>query len=574
MTKTSSTPSEREPLRALLVSDFTVTPLASQLDAAPGEIPIVATAAPFGQVSQVLLDPGHAGWKSSPDIAVVWTRPEAVIEGFAALAGGEEVDLDDLLAGVADFAAMVRNAAARTRAVVVPTWTRPGYDRGLGGRNFSPAGGIAYVLARMNICLSEQLADVANVFVLDAANWIAGVGPKASNPKLWYMGKIAFSPEVLGRAAIDIRAVVDSFLGLSRKLIVLDLDDTLWGGIVGEVGWENLQLGGHDPVGEAFADFHAILRRLKNRGILLAILSKNDEDVALEALANHPNTLLRPDDFVAWRIDWNDKAANMASLLEELNLLDNACVFIDDNPAERARIRESFPDALVPEWPEDKLLYASTLAALPCFDQVRLTDEDRRRTETYQSERKRRQAGENVGSMDEWMERLSLEVRVEPLGPANLPRATQLLNKTNQMNLRTRRMTEDEFRGWGEPENHHVLAFHVGDRFGDYGLTGIAGLVVDGDDAVIEDYLLSCRVMGRRVEQTMLHVLAQTARQAGARRLIAHPAETPRNHPCREFFASDSKMELGDGQYIWDLSQIYPEPGHVKITRQNGTTAK
>ena len=169
-------------------------------------------------------------------------------------------------------------------------------------------------------------------------------------------------------AAADIRAAFVGLRGAAKKLLVLDLDDTLWGGIVGDAGWENLRLGGHDPQGESFADFQRAIKNLKRRGVVLALVSKNEESVALEAIRNHPEMVLKEDDFVGWRINWTDKARNIAELATELNLGLQSVVFIDDNPVERARVREALPEVFVPEWPEDKLLYASAFGQLRCFD--------------------------------------------------------------------------------------------------------------------------------------------------------------------------------------------------------------
>ena len=186
------------------------------------------------------------------------------------------------------------------------------------------------------------------------------------------------------------KAALRAVRGQSRKVVICDLDDTLWGGIVGDAGWENLRLGGHDPVGEAFADFQRELKALTRRGIILAMVSKNTEAVALEAIEKHPEMQLRKDDFAAWRINWDDKAQNIADLMEELNLGLDSAVFLDDNPVERARISEALPEVLVPNLPRDKMLFASTLRKLNCFDSATVSSEDRKRAAFYNAERDRR----------------------------------------------------------------------------------------------------------------------------------------------------------------------------------------
>jgi len=184
------------------------------------------------------------------------------------------------------------------------------------------------------------------------------------------MGKLAFGNEVFKEAVKHVKSSLRGIRGKARKIVILDLDDTLWGGIVGDLGWRDLNLGGHDPVGEAFVDFQKTLKSLLNRGIILGIVSKNEESVALDALQNHPEMVLRPDDFAGWKINWSDKAMNIVELVAELNLGLDAVVFIDDNPVERACVKETLPDVLVPEWPEDRMLYKKALLDLDCFNSL------------------------------------------------------------------------------------------------------------------------------------------------------------------------------------------------------------
>jgi FkbH-like protein len=551
---------------ALIVADFTVQGLAPYLaDAEPPSLK--ALFAPFNQVVPVLLDGALPCWASKPDVAVVWTRPDSAVKSFARVLGHESVAIDDLLREVDEFAQCLRTASTRVSALFVPTWTWPAYDRGLGVLNLKPGIGAAYALMKMNARLAEAVADSPSIHLLDAARWVTLAGRAATSPKLWHLGKIAFGPEVFKHAAADIKAALRAIGGQARKLVVLDLDDTLWGGIVGDVGWEGLNLGGHSPIGESFAAFQRALKKLTQRGIVLGVVSKNTEAIALEAIDQHPEMVLRRSDFVAWRINWQDKAQNIASLVSELNLGLDSVVFIDDNPAERARVREALPQVLVPEWPQDKLLYEQALAELACFDTVTVSAEDRARTRSYVSEREREAVRQSAQSVEEYLAALGLTVDVELLSRSNLPRAAQLLNKTNQLNLRTRRFGEAQYHEWASSGTNRVLVFRVRDRFDDYGLTGLASLSVNGGEADVQDFVLSCRVMGRGVEQTMLHALVEEARSLGVARLVATYVPTPRNGPVKTFFDDASGFARDDDTscYSWDLSRIYAAPSHVEI---------
>jgi HAD superfamily phosphatase (TIGR01681 family) len=236
----------------------------------------------------------------------------------------------------------------------------------------------------------QALQDVPNVYVMNAQRWLEATATRGrSMAKGWYLGKVPFSGETFAEVARDLKAAARALTGHTRKLLVLDLDDTLWGGIVGDIGWENLQLGGHDAVGEAFVDFQHAVKALTARGIVLGIVSKNTERVALDAIDTHPQMVLRRTDFVGWRINWQDKAQNIADLAAELHLGLQSVVFIDDNPVERARVRDALPEVFVPDWPEDKLLYTERFLGLRCFDAPAISREDAERTALYAAERER-----------------------------------------------------------------------------------------------------------------------------------------------------------------------------------------
>jgi FkbH-like protein len=493
----------------------------------------------------------------------VWTRPQS-LDAFSRLLQGEPVSEPELLADVVTFAEHVKQGAGAYRFTFVPTWTLPHFERGLGlldGR----AGGWARAVTAMNLRLMDALAGTPNVFVLNAERWVAGAGRGASPARGWYLGKIAFHADVLEQAAADVHAALTGLTGGARKLVVLDLDDTLWGGVVGDVGWQALRLGGHDGVGEALVDFQRALKRLSKRGVVLAVVSKNEESVALEAIRSHPEMVLREKDFVGWRINWNDKAQNIADLAAELNLGLQSVVFIDDNPVERARVREALPELLVPEWPDDKLLYPSAFAALRCFDTGAISREDAERTGLYASERQREALKKTVGNIDEWLATLETKVRAEPLGPANLARTAQLLNKTNQLNLSTRRCSEAELSEWVKVPGRWLWALTVSDRFGDAGLTGI--LSVEAGDGIVHvvDFVLSCRVMGRRVEETMVHLAVEMARDAGAARVEARHLPTAKNKPCLDFWKRSGFEVLPEGVFGWDASKPYALPKSVTL---------
>lgn len=520
--------------------------------------------ASYGQVFQTLSAerPG-----SEAMTLFVWTRPEGIAPSFAALTKGDPVSIERLLDDVDIFAETVERAAQRFRTVLVASWARSESGRGFGLLDWS-GGGQARALARMNLHLAERLEGHSNVRLLDSQRWLDVARPPR-DARYWYAMKFPFTEFVAQAAALDVKAAVRAFAGQARKLVVLDLDGTLWGGVVGETGWQGVRLGGHDAVGEAYVDFQKALKTLSVRGIALGVVSKNTEAVALEAFDHHPEMALRRSDLAGWRINWRDKAENLVELVRDLNLGLQSVVFIDDNPTERGRIAEAFPEVLVPDWPKDACRFAEALRQLDCFDQPSLTAEDRSRVKMYVQERERTETRRTAGSIEDWLRGLRVRVSIEALSGANLARASQLANKTNQMNLGTRRITGSEFLRWLSEGERQTLALTVADRFGDLGLTGLISWELTDDLLEIIDFVLSCRAMGRQIENLMVHLAVEAARARGSSRVVAHLLPTPRNGPCREFWKGSGLNEAETNLFVWEATKPYPKPAFIAVEADN-----
>jgi FkbH-like protein len=549
------------------IADFNVEMLARQManSVLPGSETRIA---PFGRVIEAL----GAGSPGPQWMGVVWTRPASISLAFHRALNGERVDTASVVEDTRAYAAAIARFAARTAATFVPTFVLPSWQRGYGPLDYRPGLGISDLLSRMNLTLAESLSSVANVFVLDAGRWMATIGPRAWSDKLWYATKSPFTLAAFDEAAQDIGAAIAGLAGRARRIVIVDLDNVLWGGSIGEVGWEALRLGGHDHAGEAFADFQRALKTLTRRGVLLAIASKNDEAPALEAIDRHPEMQLRLVDFAAWKIDWRDKGQNVRDLLDAIRLGPESAVFIDDSPIERARVADAVPGVLVPEWPEDPSKFCEALAKLRCFDAPTITAEDRARSAMYAAQRTRAEAECTAGSLDNWLTSLDITVTADALSDGNLDRAAQLLNKTNQMNLATRRLAGADLLRWAAQPQHAVITFRVADRFGDSGLTGLIGLACDGRSARLTDFLVSCRVLGRGVEETLLHVAINHARAQNAVELVAEFVPTDRNKPCLEFFRRSGLRADGDGRFVWNTAEPYPPPPYIVI-RDNAAAA-
>jgi FkbH-like protein len=376
------------------------------------------------------------------------------------------------------------------------------------------------------------------------------------------VAKILYSPSLFERAVTEIKTVLRGSLGQAKKVIVCDLDNTLWGGVVGDDGPESVKLGAPDPVGECFHAFQKTLKGLRSRGVLLAISSKNDEKFALSVIETHPAMVLRKSDFVSWRINWKDKSENLVDLAKELNVGLDSFVFLDDSPQERDQVRQILPQVYTPDLPVSPSELAPFLSAMNCFETQSIGGEDFRRTEMYQAERDRKQTLESSTDVETWLKSLQIEVRAAPLRRENLARAVQLLNKTNQFNLSLRRLDEQSYWNWTQQNDNSSYTFDVVDRFGDFGLTGLVSFSLNGTEARIVDFVMSCRVMGKKVEEALLGYTVAQAMTAGADRVVATVVEGPRNQPVKNFFSG--KFFSGEGATIDPTQASIPSQIRLK----------
>jgi FkbH-like protein len=548
--------------RVLLVGDTTLDPLGRFLERNQEMPRLKTTAAPYGQIYQILLDPKNPVWCAVPEILVVWTAPQLTLPSLEKLLRFEfqsaAAEFDAVLHEAEQFAEAVLKASLSAGLVLVPAWVMPPHERWIQTLNWKHGVGLANLLARANLILAEKFAARQNIILFDAGYWYAGLSGLAYDSRMYAFGKILYSTHLFEKAAQEIKAVLRGLAGQGKKVIVCDLDNTLWGGVVGDDGPQNIKLGAPDPVGECFCAFQSALKGMRRRGILLAISSKNDEKLALPVIDEHPAMILRMSDFVAWRINWNDKAANLVDLAEELNLSLDSFVLLDDSPQERDQVRQLLPQVYVPDLPVSPSQLAPFLCSLNCFETPNLGKEDFERTTMYQAECGRKQAKDMSADVENWLRSLQIEVRAAPLRRESLPRAAQLLNKTNQFNLSLRRLDEKSFWEWAQKPSNSAYTFNVSDRFGDFGLVGLASLSRVGVEARIVDFVMSCRVMGKKVEEVLLGYAVSRAQSAGADRVVASPVDGPRNQPAKDFFAT--KFLSGDSASI--------DPARVAVPSQ------
>ncbi len=375
-----------------------------------------------------------------------------------------------------------------------------------------------------------------NVYLFDLADRIAEIGRKQfySN-KMWYISSMPYSRQGLFAVCAELDRLLNAAFSARKKIIAVDLDNTLWGGFAGEDGIDGIELSAHKE-GQRFYDFQRQLLEMKNRGILLAVNSKNNPEDAETAISKHPAMLLRNEDFVIRKINWESKAVNLKAMERELNLTEGGFIFIDDNPVERETVKNLCPDVFVPEFPMDSTELI-TLAETIWFDYcmpLRVIDDDMKKTLMYREEEKRRHDKCGKLSLDDFISELKITVDIHSMRFEELDRVTQLCSKTNQFNVTSKRYTRSEIEEMAEDSNNAIYVVYCSDKYGDSGLVSVIILMEGERDVHIDTFLMSCRVMGRKLEYVILNELA--AWYAGKRRIIGEFVPTEKNAPVKELY--------------------------------------
>jgi FkbH-like protein len=374
------------------------------------------------------------------------------------------------------------------------------------------------------------------VRVIDFASFVSEHGQATLyDDRLWHLARMRLGRVGLEHLATLYRRYLLALTTPRRKCLVLDLDNTLWGGVLGEDGTEGIVIG-QEGIGLAFREFQLAILALAQRGVVLAIASKNNPADALEVLDNHPEMVLRPRDFACLEIHWNPKSESLPRIADQLNLGLDSFVFWDDEPREREIVRDQHPSVLVPDVPADPSAYARTLLNLECFDVLSLTDEDRRRGEMYRQEASRQQWLSNVSpsNLDEFYRSLQMTVSIDRPDGYTVSRFAQLTQRTNQFNFTTQRYTESEIRAKLSDESRDLRTVSLKDRFGDLGVVGAAIVNRGAGLWELDTFLMSCRALGRGVEDAFLAALASEAKKAGVI-LCGKFIPSKKNEPARQF---------------------------------------
>ncbi|MBI4022152.1 MAG: HAD-IIIC family phosphatase [Candidatus Andersenbacteria bacterium] len=468
---------------------------------------------------------------------------------------------------------LVEQLAARTKAkivintLVVPTLSPYGILEAK-----QPFGWLEAV-GRLNSELREMAKRDEQLWLFDYDAFCSRLGKeRVFDERLYYLGDVQLHPKFVPNLADEYLAYVRPLVGLVRKCLVVDLDNTLWGGVLGEDGLEGIRLG-PTPAGRPFWELQKYILSLWQRGVVLAVNSKNNEAEVHVAFARHPYMVIKESHIAAWRINWDDKVTNMQRLSAELDLGLDSFVFLDDDPAQRAQVRAALPEVAVVEVPDDPARYLAALASRHYFDSYQLTDEDSRRGEMYVAQRRRRELQSAVVDLTEYLRRLEMVVTISLAGETTMARVAQLTQKTNQFNMTTRRYQEEDIRRWLH-SGHLVATVSVRDMYGESGLTGLAIIVREKAVWRIDTLLLSCRVIGRRVEDVLLAYLVEAAQAAGVKKLVGEFINSGRNEAaCGHYERCGFSLTDRQGEverWEFPVSRGYAYPDFIRVIKHEG----
>jgi FkbH-like protein len=562
------------PFRLAVLSNSTIDMIVPALvsSAARRGIALEVIQPSYDQVAQEALTPDSKVNSSKPDAVLLALDYRALPlklslgdrEASAATVQGVVEYLQALRTGIQTHS----NAVCIFQTFAPPPETLFGnLDRGLPGTLRSLIDAINRELAEFVLGSGDVLLDVAGVAeTVGLANW--------HNAQLWNMAKFSFSDELIPLYADHVARVVAAIRGKSGKVLILDLDNTVWGGVIGDDGLEGIKIAQGDATGEAHLAVQRLALDLRQRGIVLAVSSKNTDEVARTPFEKHPEMLLKLEHIAVFQANWNDKATNIQAIAEELSLGLDAMVFLDDNPAERGLVRKLLPQVAVPELPEDPAYYARTLAAGGYFEAVAFANEDLKRAGFYQDNAKRASLQKQVGGVDAYLASLDMTIVFQPFDATGRARIVQLINKSNQYNLTTRRYTDPEVTEAENAPEIFTLQVRLTDIFGDNGMISVV-ICRPAESGIweIDTWLMSCRVLGRKVEHMVLREMLDHARAAGVRKLIGIYRPTDRNKLVVDHYAKLGFSWLREeetGLTRWELlvENANPESAPMKVISQ------
>ncbi len=511
--------------------------------------------ADYNQIAFQLMDPQSETYAFRPDFVLLYEATDKLYEEFLDEdSTGKRNFADSLMERIVSFWGMV---SQNTNAKILQCNFTEICDRAFGSYSCKTDVSFTYQIRKLNFLLQQAMAEHSFVYPVDLLSLQLQMGvDKWHNSALYYDTKLACNMSALPHFSKCIVDVLKAMKGQVKKCVVLDLDNTLWGGVIGDDGIGGIEIGELGK-GHAYADFQRWLKQLRERGILLAVCSKNDENKAKEPFEKHEEMILKLSDISMFVANWNDKATNIRLIQESLNIGMDSIVFIDDNAFERNLVREFIPEITVPELPEDPADYLDFLQAENLFETITYSDEDRKRTNQYQAEFKRKDMQSMAASLEDYLKGLKMIGEMKKFEPDKFARIAQLTQRSNQFNLRTIRYTEDDIERISEDDKYITAYCTLKDKFGDHGLVSVLILEKRSDGEVfIDTWLMSCRVLKRGMEEFIINSLVGLVKKSGFERITGEYIQTAKNSMVSDIYPKMGFESLGNGRYSLDINDF------------------
>lgn len=550
-------------VRIALLSSFTIEPIVSYLHVkcCRGRLDSQLYIGGYNLFQQEILDPKSKLYGFNPDVLILAVRLHELnprlYDSFSGLS--EEEIRDEVSSVVQQIESLISVFRSHSNAIMVIHNFETPVRTNLGIMDHQQHSGQKNSIHEINVAIEDISRRVQGVYILDYDN-LASLHGKLNwqDDRMWFLGKIPISGKNWIYLADEYMRFLQPLKGLNRKCLVLDLDNTLWGGILGEDGIDGIKLGNTYP-GNAFREFQREILKLYDKGIILAINSKNNEDNVLEVLEKHPDMLLRKKHFATMRVNWQNKMQNMREIAEDLNIGLDSIIFIDDSPAERELMRMGLPDVLTIDMPAVPEQYCKALMELTSLEVLSLSEEDRKRGEMYQAQVVRKKLQKSAASLEDFYRALDMTAIIKSGDSYSIPRISQLTQRTNQFNLTTRRYTENDIVSFVKSPDHHVFYLQLQDKYGDSGIVGVAIVYKGKSSWDIDTFLLSCRVLGRTVETAFLFHIVTVAREENVKYIYGSYIPTKKNKPAEALYQNHCfelyQRTSGEVRWVLDIEK-------------------
>lgn len=518
--------------------------------------------ADYNQIDRQVLDPDSELYSFNPSYTVILKSTEKLLRQFYKTVHEER---NHFAEKQADHIEHLYNTITSRISSKVLFNTFPETDDNIFGNYATKiTSSFLYQVKSLNLSLMDRARVCKKMFLADFSTIMNRAGLDAGfDPRMYVNADMVFSLELLPALAQSMHDIIQALGGKFKKCLILDLDNTTWGGVIGDDGIEGIQVGDLG-IGKAFTRLQLWAKELKNRGIILAVCSKNTEAIAKSPFERHPDMILRLDDIAVFIANWENKVDNIRHIQGVLQISFDSMVFLDDNPFEREMVKQAIPELSVPALPEDPSEYLAYLTTLNLFETASFTEEDLGRTEQYQVEAKRAELKQSYANEDQFLESLQMVSEARAFDAFSIPRIAQLSQRSNQFNLRTMRYTEAEIGKFAVSNDYFTISFTLQDNFGDNGLISVIILQKKDQDLFIDTWIMSCRVLKRSMENFVLNTLVEIARKNGYARLTGEYIPTPKNGLVENHYTRLGFEKNGD-QFNLDITGYQPRKTYIKI---------